>query len=94
MDFSGPVVTQEPFFAPKGQVRKALEERVSKDDSLGYTYVMTGIFSDVMVAGNILGLSEDKKTAKFLGEPDALLTSTHPDEYVSHCSLDKLQWTP
>jgi len=81
-DFSNPVAAQESFFAPKLQVRKALEERASKDNSLGYTYVMTGIFSDFMVENNILGLSEDKRTATFLGDPDSLLTSTHTDECV------------
>lgn len=81
-DLTDPIVSKVPFFAPKIEVRKWLEERCSKDSSLGYTYVMNGIISNFMIQRNVLGLSEDKKTAKFLGDPNALLTATHTDEYV------------
>jgi len=64
----------------KIQVRKALEESVKKDSSLGYTYVMTGIFSDFMIESNVLGISENKKTARFIGDPNVLLTATHTEE--------------
>ena len=80
MNLTRPEPQSELYFENKLKVRKHLEEKVSKDASKGYTYILVGMFSDVILGYNILGLSDDKKSAAFLGEPDAKVTSTHSDE--------------
>lgn len=70
----------EPSCSDKLAVRAHLQTRVQKDPSLGYTYVMTGILSDLLLDSNMLGLSEDKTSAKYLGSPDARVSTTHSDE--------------
>ncbi|KDR76012.1 hypothetical protein GALMADRAFT_139768 [Galerina marginata CBS 339.88] len=79
-DLTNEVAHGESYFANKVKVRNYLEEKVRNDPTKGYTYIMTSLFSDFMIQYNILFLSEDKKSANFLGKPDALLTTTYSDD--------------
>jgi hypothetical protein len=61
-------------------VRAHLEGRAQKDASLGYTYVMTGVLSDLLLESNMLGLSKDRTSATYFGSPDARVSTTHSAE--------------
>jgi len=90
MDLEREEARAESYFVNKLKVRKHLEEKVSKDPSKGYTYILVGMFSDFTLNYNILFLSDDKKSASFLGEPDAKLTTTHSDDVGSIVALSLL----
>ncbi|KAF9552292.1 NAD(P)-binding protein [Agrocybe pediades] len=91
-DLTHPVVSKEPYAVGKIEARKQLEERARKDQSIGYTYVITGMFSDFILRPhvNVLGLSEDRRSAKFLGAPDAVLTTTHTEDIGEFTVLSTL----
>lgn len=79
-DLTHPLVRNEPYFTDKIAVRKHLESRAQADVDLGYTYVMTGIFSELLLSFNILGLIKDNTSASYLGSPDAKVSTTYSDE--------------
>ncbi|KAF2166486.1 hypothetical protein M409DRAFT_23124 [Zasmidium cellare ATCC 36951] len=78
-DLTHPLAPTEPYFTEKLRVRAYIESLVEKDASLGYTYVLNGIFADLLLQKNILSVSEDKKSAEFIGLPETLVTTTHSD---------------
>lgn len=82
MDLSRPEIQNESFFVHKLNVRKHLENVVSQDPSRGFTYIMVGMWSNWMLDFNIFGLSDDKKSASFVGAPNTVLTTTHAEEFV------------
>ncbi|KDR76013.1 hypothetical protein GALMADRAFT_279302 [Galerina marginata CBS 339.88] len=90
MDLSKELASTESYFVNKLKVRKHLEDKVSKDASKGYTYIMVGMFSDFMLQYNILFLSDDKKSASFLGDPEAKLSTTQSDDVGSIVALSLL----
>lgn len=71
---------QERYFKDKLAARRHVEKRAAEDPSLGYTLIMTGIFSDFFIETNTLGLSSDKRSATFTGSPDNRLSTTHSDD--------------
>ncbi|CAG8956480.1 hypothetical protein HYFRA_00003866 [Hymenoscyphus fraxineus] len=85
-DMAHPKCRDEAYFKDKVATRRHLEKRIQEDPELGYTYVMVrepflvsskvGLFSEYFFEYNILGLSEDKKSATFIGDPEARLTTT------------------
>ncbi|KIW70796.1 hypothetical protein PV04_03036 [Phialophora macrospora] len=79
-DLTHALVRDEPYFADKVSVRKYLEARAQADNSLGYTYMMTGVEADLLLKANLLGLSQDKKSATCLGHPDAKVSTTYSDD--------------
>ncbi|KAF8910548.1 hypothetical protein CPB84DRAFT_1821384 [Gymnopilus junonius] len=89
-DLTRPQQSEERYFVNKLKVRKHLEEKVSKDATKGYTYILVGIFSDILLAYNMLGLSDDKKSASFLGQPDEPITTTNSDDVASITVLSLL----
>ncbi|CAG8978251.1 hypothetical protein HYALB_00009148 [Hymenoscyphus albidus] len=81
-DMEHPKCRDEAYFKDKVATRRHLEKSIQEDPELGYTYVMVGLFSEYFFEYNILGLSEDKKSATFIGDPEARLTTTLSTEYV------------
>lgn len=79
-DLTHPLVRDQTCFLDKIAVRKRLESHAQTHPSLGYTYVMTGISSDLLLDSNMLGLDDDRSSAAFLGSPDARVSTTHLDE--------------
>jgi hypothetical protein len=75
-DLTRPQNETESYFVDKIAARKHVEARAAADSSLGYTYAMTGLFTDFMLAANILFLSDDKKSANLSGAPENKLTTT------------------
>ncbi|KAK9357648.1 hypothetical protein V1504DRAFT_436546 [Lipomyces starkeyi] len=71
---------EESYFVNKIAARKHLAKRVKEDPSLGYTYVMTGLFSDFMIQFNTIFLSEDKKSANFTCFREARFSTTLSDD--------------
>lgn len=78
-DLTHPFAPTEPYFTEKLRVRAHIESLVEKNPSLGYTYVLNGIFADLLLEKNILGLSSHRKTAEFIGLPETLVTTTHSE---------------
>jgi hypothetical protein len=79
-DLTHALVRDEPYFADRISVRKYLEARAQADNSLGYTYMVTGVQADLLLEANLLDLSKDKKSATCLGHPDAKVSTTYSDE--------------
>ena len=77
---STPEAEEESYFVNKIKVRKHLETRAAADPTLGYTYAMCGMFSDFILAYNVLGLDPERKTANFTGAPETKITTTHGNE--------------
>ncbi|KAH8656582.1 hypothetical protein BGZ60DRAFT_417284 [Tricladium varicosporioides] len=75
-DLAHPTSAPEDYFVNKIATRKYLEEKVRKDEKLGYTYILVGLFNEVFLAYNVLGLSEDRQSATFIGTPDAMVSAT------------------
>ncbi|KAH9481224.1 Isoflavone reductase-like protein IRL [Psilocybe cubensis] len=90
MDLTRPEIQEESFFARKLNIRKHLEHVVSQDPSRGFTYILVGMWSNWMLDFNIFGLSDDKKSATFVGAPDTLLTTTHAEDVASVTVLSLL----
>ncbi|KAF4614016.1 hypothetical protein D9613_007432 [Agrocybe pediades] len=90
-DLKHELVLKEPAtFSEKIEVRKHLQEKADQDASIGYTFLMTGIFGEWLTTFNALGLSEDKSTAQFYGEPNALVTMTDDDDIAEFTVLSLL----
>ncbi|KAG9235198.1 hypothetical protein BJ875DRAFT_529749 [Amylocarpus encephaloides] len=79
-DLYNPRTIDEAYFVDKIAARKHLESRVEEEPSLGYTLIMVGLFSDYFLLYNILGLSEDRKSANFIGDPESVLSTTASDD--------------
>lgn len=70
----------EPFFQGKVAARAKLEELCNADPSRGYTLMLNGMFTDFVVRDNMFFLTPDRKSAYFLGDPEAPLALTHSEE--------------
>jgi len=64
----------ERYFVDKISTRQQVEALAGKHADVGYTYMMTGVFGDGLVS--FLGMSEDKKTAEFIGAPESVVSTT------------------
>ncbi|KAF4630751.1 hypothetical protein G7Y89_g7383 [Cudoniella acicularis] len=75
-DLSHPVSLPEAYFKNKIATRKHLEARVAADPTKGYTYILVGLFTEVFLAYNALGLSEDRRSARIIGAPGERVSIT------------------
>ncbi|KAH6665717.1 hypothetical protein B0J14DRAFT_660416 [Halenospora varia] len=75
-DLAHPTSAPEDYFVNKIATRKYLEEKVKEDERLGYTYILVGLFNEIFLAYNVLGLSGDRKSTTFIGSPDAMVSAT------------------
>ncbi|OQV09700.1 hypothetical protein CLAIMM_13792 [Cladophialophora immunda] len=79
-DLNHPAIKNEQFFAGMVAMRKHIEARVQTDNSLGFTCIMTGASSDLLLESNALALSDDQRSAIYLGNPTARVSVTHSDD--------------
>jgi hypothetical protein len=71
---------QERYFKDKIAARRHVEKCASDNSTIGYTLIMTGIFSDFFIETNTLGLSADKRSAVFPGGSKNRLSTTHSSD--------------
>jgi hypothetical protein len=74
------MLQSEPVFRDQIAVRTHLASKIQQHPSVGYTYLMAGIWADILVAFNLLGLDAEKRHATVYGDPRAKISLTARSE--------------
>jgi len=68
--------TTERYFQDKLKVRKHLEMVVKENPTVGYTYVMTGVFMEYLILQGMLGVDFKAHKASIIGTPNNTVSMT------------------